>query len=208
MRHGVLVLAFAGCISHARLDPPPLGATAAERIAAYQRLSPRGFGSFQNAHANDIGFLVLGDGQRVYFAEDLIPVVPPGSPTAIAGARHRGAWDRAWHWLKVGGIGYAAAIAIPLVALGTMKDDDARTEVMIGGAALGTTIGTIGMVGAAINAVESNGERASVFLTYDDALRAELHLCIAGLEVYDCASGPALAHGAAASIPGVATDPR
>src|SRR5512141_694928 len=83
------------CISHANLAPPPVTASGAERLAAYQQLAPRGFGSFQNGHANDVGFLVLGDGTRVYFAEDLVPVVPPGSPTAIAGARHERAWSRA-----------------------------------------------------------------------------------------------------------------
>jgi hypothetical protein len=201
-------LATGACIDHAHLTPPPTDGTAEQRLAAYQQLSPRGFGSFQNQHANDIGFLVLGDGTRVYFPDDLEPVVPAGSPTALAGERHKSAWQRAKHWFKIGGLGFAAAIAIPSIALLTMHDDRARTEVIVGGAGAGVVVGYVGLFGGLIDMVQSNGERASAFLTYDDALRAELHLCIAGLEVYDCASGPAVARAPTAPILGVSPESR
>ena len=201
-------LVSGACIEHAHLAPPPTDGNAEARLAAYQALSPRGFGSFQNQHGNDIGFLVLGDGTRVYFPEDLEPVVPAGSPTAQAGERHKTAWQRAKHWFKIGGVGFAAAIAIPSIALLTMHDDRSRTEVMLGGAGAGVVVGYVGLFGGLIDLVESNGERASAFLTYDDALRAELHLCIAGLEVYDCASGPAVARAPSAPILGVSPELR
>jgi hypothetical protein len=195
--HLALASLFASaCISHAHLAPPPVAAPAGDRLAVYQQLSPRGFGSFQNQHANDLGFLVLGDGTRVYFPEDLEPVVPPDSPTARAGRAHESAWSRAKHWMKIGAVGFAAAIVVPVVALATMHDDDTRTEVMVGGAAGGMIVGWVGFGGAIVNLVDANGERASAFLTYDDSLRSELHLCIAGLEVYDCATGPATAAAA------------
>ena len=208
LRVPALLVGCAACISHANLSPPSVGGSADDRLAAYQRLAPRGFGSFQNHHANDIGFLVLGDGTRVYFPEDLAPVVPEGSPTARAAEGHRGAWSRAKHWLKVGAVGMVGAVVVPTVALATMRDGDMRTEVMVGGAATGLVIGVWGFGAAAVNLVESNGERASAFLTYDDALRAQLRLCIAGLEVYDCAAGPAVSRAPAASIPGLAPPSR
>ncbi len=202
----LLALAASGaaCISHANLAPPPVDASGAERLAIYQQLAPRGFGSFQNRRSNDIGFLVLGDGTRVYFPEDLAPVVPPRSPTAIAGERHRGAWARAKHWMAVGGVALAAAIVVPVVALATMDDGDRRTGIVIGGAAGGFVVGMGSFIAGAVDLIDANGERASAFLTYDDALRAELRLCVTGLEVYDCATGPASAR---ASIPGVTAPP-
>jgi len=200
----VLAALSGACISHANLAPPPVDASGADRLAIYQQLAPRGFGSFQNRRSNDIGFLVLGDGTRVYFPEDLAPVVPAGSPTARAGRAHVGAWARAKHWMKVGGIAFASSVIVPAVALATMDDSDRRTEIMIGGAAGGFVVGMGSFIAGAINLVDANGERASAFLTYDDALRAELRLCVSGLEVFDCATGPASAR---APIPGVASSP-
>jgi hypothetical protein len=80
--------------------------------------------------------------------------------------------------------------------------------VIIGGAAAGAVIGWVGFVGGVKNSFEANGERASAFLTYDDALRAELHLCTAGLEVYDCATGPAVPRAPTAPILGVSPELR
>jgi hypothetical protein len=198
----------AACVDHAHLAPPPVDGSADARLAAYQALSPRGYGSFQNNHARDIGFLVLGDGTRVFHAEDLEPVVPAGSPTAVAGERHRSAWERAKHWFKISGVGFAAMIVVPSVALLTMRDSDARTEVAIGGAAAGVIVGWVGFIGGMKNTFDANGERASAFLTYDDALRAELSLCTAGLEVYDCATGPAVPRAPTAPVLGVAPEAR
>lgn len=203
MRLALATLALGACVEHVQLAPAPVGAPAAARLAAYQQLAPKGFGSYQNRHGNDLGFLVLGDGSRVYYPEDLAPVVPADSPAARAGAHHRGAWGRMIHWLKIAGVGYGAAIVVPAVALATMRNDDARTEVMIGGAVGGMALGTVGFVGAALDAFEANGDRATAFLTYDDALRAEFHLCVAGLEVYDCAAGAAAASAPSVRSPGV-----
>lgn len=79
------VLAAAGCATwpHQPLPTPPASsAPYEERAAYYKKYSP------EAANFSQSGYLLLHDGTRLYWPEDLLPVVAADSPTAKAVAEH------------------------------------------------------------------------------------------------------------------------
>ena len=76
-----VIFLLVGCQAHVRLNPPPLAnAPIKERVKAYDELKPivhrelyvyNGYG----AAYQSLSSLTLGSGQRVYYPEDLLPVV-------------------------------------------------------------------------------------------------------------------------------------
>ena len=63
----------------------------------------------------------LGDGSRVYHAEDLLAVVPPDSPTAWAAERSRHARKVSYGWL--GSVIAGSLVGIGFVYAGFASDD-------------------------------------------------------------------------------------
>ena len=189
----------AGCVPHARLTAPAASAPATERRGAYERLSSRTrqdtitFATLWRLPVKrTTDFIVLGDGSRVYHAEDLLAVVPPDSPTARAAERSRHARKVSHGWL--GAVIAGTALGIGFVYAGLASDvwdpaeDRLATLTWIG---LGfAAAGSLSWIPQMHYARVSNDEKVSAFATYNDSLRKQLSLCVAGLRVIDCAETP------------------
>lgn len=188
---GIIVVATTGCMPHVNLSAPPATASSAERLAAYDRLSPRGLTAMPGRHNSDpdSGYMVLGDGSVISHPDDVLPVIAPDSPPARAGRAYRSSWRSTKGWLIAGASTLVVAIATTAIGI-DMMDDPAPERSMkfalataLPGAALGLTFFGIGTY----YAVDAYRERISAFHTYDDALRRRLGLCVDGLRVVDCA---------------------
>src|SRR5262245_10442890 len=102
MRAAFLLCLLAACVPkpHVRLEAPRADAPSGERVAAYERLEPRVldqtmiYDEHHNLVQSTNDSLLLGDGQRIYHAEDLEPVVAANSLTARAARRSRDAGAR------------------------------------------------------------------------------------------------------------------
>ncbi len=187
----------AGCVPHASLTAPAASAPATERVGAYERLSSRARQDtitvatlWRLPVRRTTDFIALGDGSRVYHAEDLLAVVPPDSPTARAAERSRHARKLSHGWL-------GAVIAGTLVGTGLVyagiddwdpAEDGLPALTWVGfGFALA---GSLSWIPQMYYARVSNDEKVSAFATYNDSLRKQLALCVDGLRVIDCAETP------------------
>jgi hypothetical protein len=204
----VMLLLAVGCASqpHVHLTAPAAGASAEERLAAYESLHPR-------AEANTLivsngtvqqstDFLVLGDGRRVYHADDLAPVVGEQSPTAEAGHRSAHALSHGKWWLRGGAIAAAVGIAATVVGFATADMQHiGRSAALVGGGIAFTVVGsTVAMIGAMSPLHEANDERVSAFATYDQDLRKRLALCARGMQIVACDAVAPAAPAAPAAV--------
>jgi uncharacterized membrane protein YedE/YeeE len=189
----------AGCVPHASLTAPAARAPATERLGAYERLSSRARQDtvtvatlWRLPVSRTTDFIALGDGSRVYHAEDLLAVVPPDSPTARAAERSRHARKVSHGWL--GAVIAGTLVGTAFVYAGFASDDwdsaedglPTLTWVGLGLAAAGSLSWIPQMYYARV----SNDEKVSAFATYNDSLRKQLSLCVDGLRVIDCAKTP------------------
>ncbi|HTR50899.1 MAG TPA: hypothetical protein VMJ10_09350 [Kofleriaceae bacterium] len=191
-------LLAAACVHHADLAAPAPGATAEQRMQAYTRLRPTAQDTLVtiNRHGAVVGVsqsLVLGDGQTVEAAEDLIPVVPAESPTAGSARRAEAARHRAHVWWAIA----YGALAGEFAVLGASMYQSSRTGSTAGipswfwiGTGVTTTGALVGTIGAVVNGNEAGRETRSAFATYDDSLRAGLGLCVDKLQLVDCSTRP------------------
>lgn len=206
---------LAGCMRgpHVQLSSPPASAPSEERLAAFENLQPQSTagtvtvaGSQPVAQTTD--FIVLGDGRRVYHANDLVAVVPADSPTARAGRNSQAAQDRGDTWYKV-----ALGIALVGVAMTTYSaltagdpgDEDFGPGPLfvVGLGVAGAGIGTGFFAGREYKI--AHDERVTAFSTYRKDLMKGLDLCVDGLELKPCdvstpapGAGPAASQGASA----------
>jgi hypothetical protein len=201
-----LVAACAAVPPHRQLSAPEPTAPEDERLAAYERLFARGDEEARARETRSPKFVYLGDGSRVYHAEDLALVVAPDSPTARAATRVARASKRlesnrsalmTYVWATM--IGMAASMAV--VVGGVALDNDAM---MIGGLG-GTSVGILAMLIGPLVIGRGNPElgrkieagRFAAFSTYNKDLRKQLELCADRSVVKPCAPAPPVAAPAA-----------
>ena len=167
----------AGC-AHVELTVPPPDASAVERVAAYRAM-----------HAVEHGAtLTLANGREVGDPHAILPVVPADS--AAARAVHRG--DRAWRRGMIWGASGLAAGGLAMLARWA-ADRDGHGELGAGfeiGADVALVVG--GGMASWSWYDEARADR-DAFAAYDDGLRAELRVCVDGLQVVACDSPPARA---------------
>jgi hypothetical protein len=195
---------------HVRLEAPAPTASEAERIAAYERLFARADARtalVQNGQVTHVSqdYLILGDGTRVHHPDDLIPVVPAGSPTARHAADGKASVDRARPWLTAAAVSFTGSwLVSPVVGVAVGGEEG----IIAGAATFGTlAIATIAFMFTAVaKGREFDGQRASAFATYDSDLRARLQLCADGTKVRACEAAP-LAPTAAPAAVDVAAPP-
>ena len=184
---------------HVQLEAPREGAPLAERQRSYERLRPAGTSQRVIVTTTDSSVststrtsVILANGQTIHHAEDMLPVVEQGSPTAEAARRHA-------HHRKRGSIGYTLGTIGLLVALGSVAIPivEAVDEQPRGG---GPDIWWTGVIGGGIvflvgsGVAYYHGDRArdakiAAFATYDESLRARLDICVEGTRLVDCADG-------------------
>lgn len=157
-------------------------------LDAYKKLRPRGqmnVVTVQNGMAvsNTTEYIILGNGSRVYYAEDLLAVVNEDSPTAKAARRSKADLESSKNW----GWGYWAGTTAGLVAMtgGVISDSDASVSLLLVGAAL--AVGSnAALIGSLIYGKRAQDEKATAFTTYSDDLREKLELCVEGLKLVPC----------------------
>lgn len=208
--HLLIVAGTSACVPppHQTLVAPPVDAAAADRLAAFERLISRADEqTLRVSHGRVVSattdYLILGDGTRVYHAEDLIPVVPADSATARHATQAKEHVDRARPWDIATGIAFVATLVVVVSApLFFDNVSDQVTFALIGGTAgLATTI-ALGY--KARSEGGDGGDRLSAFTTYNDDLRKRLDVCVDGTRVVACAPAapaPAAAPPAPAPAP-------
>jgi hypothetical protein len=180
---------------------PPDDAPLEQRRASYEQLRPivvRKTDVARRGNGRLPSFIVLNDGTRVEHANDLVPVVAPGSPTAIAAARAEQVEARAGMFTVGGVILASVGVAMMLPALGlnlqTMADPASSTTSerirlyalpvaavgLVG--SLATLVGAGGMVVGQATEVQAAQERYGAFLLYAASLKARLGLTDLDLE--------------------------
>jgi hypothetical protein len=176
----VLASCLVACSGHLTLQAPAANAPEEERLRAYESLRPvdRSM-SRESVLSDDPGrpartthktnFVVLGNGQRVEHAEDLLPLVPPDSDMA-SDARASVGYHRLGTGLIILGVVATAATAFLVFS----KDEGERFgPLLYGGSAAGGLL-----LGSGFAARVQSGHRASrAFTSYDLALRRRLDLC-------------------------------
>jgi hypothetical protein len=189
----------AACHEHIELRAPESSAPEPARLRAYQELAPLSYHETQVAYVSGYGFpvgtvkktdyLQLADGRRVYYAEDILPVVPDDSPAALA-ANDSSSNRHLSNLLYAGGVAAIVAGAALMVAPFVTHDPASQepfnwTPALVG---LGISIGGgVGLLSAS-SIVDNNSQdqAASAFETYEPAVRKKLALCRDGDRVYAC----------------------
>jgi hypothetical protein len=187
-------LALTGCAAHVDLVAPPSSASVDSRVAAYDRLKGLSYhsttvttyGAMGGSTGHSTDYMQLANGERVYFPEDILSVVPDESPAAKAADASRSKRDtaRTLTWLAVAAVAAGAVLAITPIATSHGGNVDG-TPVLAG---LGLAI--LGGAGFAIAAhfvgESAEDEAATAFETYDAALLQRLNLCAQGNGLGDC----------------------
>ena len=167
-------LALSGCHEHVVLQVPSSQAPLAERAQAYQGLRPVSYQISNNSKQMD--WLELGNGGRVYYAEDLLVAVPADSETARAIERSVELRNTApWFGFSALACMIVGGTLIGVSAIGHESPD---TTLMISGAAVGL-VGGLGFGLAAGSYYSRSVDQArAAFDSYDGALQRKLHVCV------------------------------
>jgi len=190
IRVGACALAFAvvlnGCHSHVMLSAPPPTAPEPARVEAYKKLHALSHRETQVTYYNQLGmafggahytdYMQLADGTRVYYPEDVIPLVGEDSVTGKAADSSRSKRSLA------GYLGLAAAatiIAGAAIAFSSFGSDDGngpdKTKLFVGaGIAVGGGLGF--SFGSQAVASSAQDEAATAYETYNDNLSRRLRL--------------------------------
>jgi hypothetical protein len=174
-----------GCAAHVDLTAPAADASLRSRVRAYDQLKSLSYhqtttvvvGRFGASSSTSTDYMQLANGTRVYYPEDVLPVVPEGSPAAVAAQSSESNRNVATTLLLTG---IAAGIAGTVVAVVpfTQPNDSGQvnlTPVFVG----------LGIVGAAaivelISGVfrhSSADDAATAYETYDASLLQKLQVC-------------------------------
>ena len=121
----------------------------------------------------------LADGTRVYYAENILPVVPKGSPSAVAAERSESKRTTAG---TLQGIAFAGIVIGTGVVVAPILSRDSGEEFsptpLYVGAGLVLASGILFFIGRSFRS-DSHDEAATAFEMYDAGLRQHLGLCSA-----------------------------
>ena len=185
---GMLLIAGGalGCHEHVVLNAPPPSAPLEERTATYEKLHPLTMhethitylrGGTPVGATREVDYLQLADGQRVYYPEDLLPVVDESSSTAKAAERSHSARSTSYA-LKGAGYGGiflgAGIMLVPVLQSHQPGESMNMTPIWVGAGVmiLGAVVGLVGGTFAGT----ANDEASTAFETYDESLRDRLDL--------------------------------
>ena len=180
----------AGSDHHVALRAPSSSASIDERIAAYAQLS----GTIER-HRRAPPELRLGNGEVVDDPNDFIAVVPAESETAIDARQ-------AAHDQHIGNVltaamatGFAGGTAAMVTGIITSNEDNvsrpSQALMIVAGAVALLSFITELTVGTHYASAGAD-ERRRALGSYNESLRAQLHLCVKQLQVVDCDAPPAL----------------
>ncbi len=187
------------CASHVDLVAPPASAPVAERVAAYEQLKGLSYdtrtvtntmttsgmaaGATSTAYFTDD--MHLANGASVFFAQDILKVVPEESVTARYANAARSKRATAI-WLTVGAVlSVVAGAFLVIVPIAAAQYGQVNPIPVVFGVNL--ALGAIGL-GIAAKVVGESGEhdKARAFETYNTSLLQRLRLCPQGSVLGDC----------------------
>ncbi len=193
-----LLATLGACEPHQQLSAPPATAAEAERVAAYEKLQPLSMhrtditylqGGVAVGHEREVDYLQVADGRRVYYAEDILPVVPEGSPAAIAAKRSSSKRQLA-DGLYWGGIAaLTAGAALFLTPLFLEEDEQTGEPAFDPPLALSGGLMLAGgglIIASKLPSRSSHDEAQTAFETYEPALRKKLDLCVIERTLVSC----------------------
>ena len=138
--------ALGGCQGHVTLSAPPRSASLHERVQSYTQLRPLSMhethitylsGGVPTGAARRTDYLQLANGQRIYYAEDILPVVDSASPAAVAAKEAESARDTGNTLFGVGIGGIVVGPTVMMLPLITGDTDDGKvnqTPLLVGAA--------------------------------------------------------------------------
>jgi hypothetical protein len=186
---------LAGCAAHVDLSAPPAMAPMEARVDAYNQLRGLSYhetttttygslGASSTSHSAD--YMQLANGTRVYFPEDVLPVVAEDSAparSAVASESKRGTA----HLLTLGAVlSVAAGVALALIPIATSKEGDVNGTPVLVGLGLGILGGAGFGIAAHFVSESAQDEAATTYETYDIGLRSRLGLCGGDGSPVDC----------------------
>lgn len=127
--------------------------------------------------SREVDYLQLADGRRVYYPEDLLPVVDENSASAQAATRSRSARSTSY---TLKGVGYggivlgAGIMLVPLLQEREPGEQMSTTPILLGGAVM--ILGGVISLVSGVYSRQASDEASTAFETYDGALRARLDL--------------------------------
>lgn len=188
----VFLVVSVGCMQHVKLElPPPATAPVEERVQAFEQLKPRIYHEFRTvnqfgATVSSSTSLLLANGKKVYYPEDLLPVVGPDSLLKDPIAKY-------FEHLRLSNALSWSGITVEIIGLGVYLggiSNDFRGGHYEFGATSGVGLGLVLVGLAAVMAgvyygFRAEEDRATAFDLYREAL-------LNRLELREAKSGPAL----------------
>lgn len=169
-----VAIALSGCHEHVVLQIPSSQAPLAERAQAYRDLRPVSYQISNNSQQLD--YLELGNGSRVYHVDDLLVAVPADSETARAIERSVQLRDTA-PWFGLSAIA-CMVVGGTLIGVSTIGHESPDTTLLISGATLGLVGGVSFGLASATLYRRSVDQAQIAFDHYDGALQRKLHVCV------------------------------
>jgi hypothetical protein len=203
-----------GCPPRVALTVPRREAPLAERVAAYKKLRPTErvdtilYSTRTGAQlAEQSYYMLLANGEQIFYVEDLLGAVAAESQTAeaVARYRHHGAKTTRWLFAILGATAWTAVgggVGITLLSNGR----DAAGNAFFASAAISLGLTLPLAIIAKVQSTRAQTARTAAFEAFDGDLRENLGLCEAEGELVDCAAPPPAPRpaGREAAAPGAA----
>lgn len=183
----VAVGCLPGCHAHHELEAPTSAASIESREAAYEQLKPISYhethitylqGGMPVGAAKQVDYLQLADGRRIYYPEDILPVVPEESPAALAAESSRSARTTSRTLQAFGIGGWVVGTSLMVAPLLSTPEPDGSRDLTLLYAGLGVVgVGSIVYLVAMPFRSDAHDEAATAFETYDAGLRDRLGIC-------------------------------
>jgi hypothetical protein len=183
----VFAVALNGCQSHVTLSAPPPTAPQSVRLAAFEKLRSLSYhttemtvyesGVVPIANVRKTDYMQLVNGTRVYFPEDVLPLVAADSPTAVAAQASVSKRNTAVYLGLAAAASLVAGLAMVVSSMGPTNElgETNRTPLFLGlGICLGGGLG-FGFASQAVSGSAAD-EAATAFETYNGNLAQHLRL--------------------------------
>lgn len=172
----------------------PSHASPQERKAAFERLhsASRDTETTVTVSGNTVSTsvthsLVLANGETVYHAEDILPVLDERTPSA---RRARDADSSATNVAIWGVAGIALGTLGLSIALGGIEDSVENDDSTVYNVGMGMIVGSVIPLAIAYYYRSKHlSDTKAAFATYDESLLSTLDLCVRGNRVEDCSGG-------------------
>ncbi len=187
---GWVALVVVGCGNHhVRIPPPPAGLTPEQRVQAFQQYRQGGSGVEWTTRCSANGactttsrdVLLLRDGTEIRHADDLLPILAPGSRAASAAQEVADAHGRQRRWKRIGWTLFLGGVG--LIVAGAVTD---TPELTGAGLLLGISSPFVAVTGMWVAGWGIGESTKAAFAGYDQSVAERFNVCVNGLAVVPC----------------------